>query len=55
MIFSVSGFASGIIDVIIQNGIILIHQDKVDPWMQALNLFYGLGSFFGPSLESLMN
>ncbi len=55
VIFSISGLAAGIVDVIIQNGIILVHQDKVNPWMQALHSFYGLGSFFGPSLESLIN
>ncbi len=54
LIFFISGFVSGMIDVILQNGIILIHQDKVDPWMQALYFFYGLGLFFGTSLESLI-
>ncbi len=54
MIFSISRPNADIVDVILQNAIILIHQDKVDPWIQALYFFYGLGVFFGTSLESLI-
>jgi FHS family Na+ dependent glucose MFS transporter 1 len=46
----IAGFAKGAIDVGGNTLILWVHQEKVDPFMNGLHAFFGLGAFIGPRI-----
>jgi MFS transporter, FHS family, Na+ dependent glucose transporter 1 len=54
IVFGIMGIAEGLLDVGANTLLIWLHRDNVDPYLNGLHFFFGLGAFIAPLIVALV-